>query len=70
MNARTARLLRRVANVMYVNDPHDPRQPESLVLNGLKRAWHATPRPARGTSRRGIVAATQQLITAAEARRV
>lgn len=62
MNARTSRLLRRTARVMFVNDPHDPRQPEASVLKGLKKAWHATPRPQRGIHRIGIVAAVNHLI--------
>lgn len=64
MNARTSRLLRRTAHVMFINDPHDPRQPEASVCKGLKKAWNRTTRPNRGTYRIGIVNAVNQLIEA------
>lgn len=62
MNARTSRLLRRTARVMFINDPHDPRQPEPLVLKGLKKRWNAMPRPMRGVHRVGIVNAVNYII--------
>jgi hypothetical protein len=39
MNARTARLLARVARAHYLADTRDPRQPEASVLAQFKAAW-------------------------------
>ena len=47
---------------MFINDPHDPRQPEAQVLAGLKKAWHDTPPDRRHVARHGMVAAVNQLI--------
>lgn len=66
MNARTSRLLARVARVMFDNDPSEHRQPESQVLAGLKKAWQDTPAVRRDEARRGLVAATQALIEGAQ----
>lgn len=62
MNARTSRLLARVAHLMFINDPHDPRQPEASVLKDMKEAWNNLPPDRRGVYRKGIVAAANQLI--------
>lgn len=62
MNARTSRLLARVAHAHWLRDPRDPRQPEGQVLANLKEAWNATPRPKREEARKGLVALFNTLI--------
>lgn len=65
MNARTSRLLVRVAHLMWINDPHDPRQPQAQVLNQLKARWNATPPAERDATRRALVNLASQLIKGA-----
>lgn len=62
MNARTARLLARVARAHYLADPRDPRQPEASVLAQLKDSWNATPPAKRDETRRMLVNTFHQLI--------
>ena len=50
MNARTSRLLRRVAFAMRLNDPKDTK-----ALAGVKKAWNRTPRSKRGELRPALV---------------
>jgi hypothetical protein len=50
VNARTSRLLRRVAYAMKRNDPNDTK-----ALAGVKKAWNRTPRNERGAMRPTLV---------------
>ena len=62
MNARTSRLLTRVAHAMHQNDPRDPREPQAKVLERLKAAWNKTSPDKREEARRGLVAIFNQLM--------
>lgn len=71
MNARTSRLVRRVAYLSWLHAPAPAKgmrkQPLQSVERGLKQAWNRTPRPERGQTRRGLVAIFQQLAKGPEA---
>ena len=62
MNARTSRLLARVARAHYLADTRDPRQHEASVLAQFKAAWNATPPAKRDETRRMLVNTFHQLI--------
>lgn len=61
MNARTSRLLRRVAWAAHSADPRKPKPTAQQQLNDMKQAWDRTPRPKRNTTRKGLVAVFNQL---------
>lgn len=61
MNARTSRLLARVARIHWLRDPRDPRQPESSVLAKLKTAWNSTPPAERDAARHRLCAVFKQM---------
>ena len=62
MNARTSRLLARVARVMFDRDPREVRQPEVSVLADLKLSWHAATPVERAVVRRGMVNAVNEIL--------
>ena len=65
MNARTSRLIKRVAFVSWLNAPAPAKgmgkQPLQSVERGLKQAWTRTPRPQRAITRKGLVAIFNEL---------
>lgn len=73
MNARTSRLLRRVALAVHVAEyrvaamqPAEkrPRVPsEAMQLASLKQAWHRTPRPQRYATRVRLVGIFNEIVT-------
>jgi len=65
MNARTSRLLRRVAFAMQQTDNRS--HPETLNQHqaGLKKRWNETPRPARRQTRVALVAMFNAIVTGA-----
>lgn len=64
MNARTSRLLARVAHAHWLRDPRPERQPEANVLADLKTAWNRTPPDKRLEARKGLVAIFNELMGA------
>ena len=62
MNARTNRLLARVAHAHWVRDPRPNRQPEASVLADLKAAWQRTPPDKRFEARQALVAIFNELM--------
>jgi hypothetical protein len=62
VNARTSRLLARVAHLHHLRDPRPIRQPEASVLADLKAAWNRTPPAKRDETRRALVAIAYALI--------
>ncbi len=72
MNARTSRLLRRMAAVVHVAEyrvaalqPAETKPrvaTEAMQLADLKRAWHATPRPRRNASRTRLVGIFHEIV--------
>ena len=67
MNARTSRLLARVAHAMWLADTRDPRQPEASALAHLKTAWNRTPPDKRDETRKALVGIFNALIVSKRA---
>lgn len=64
MNARTSRLLVRIAHLHHLRDPRTPKQPVASVLADLKTAWNKTPEAQRGELRHTLVRIGHQLMEA------
>lgn len=62
MNARTSRLLVRIAHLHHLRDPRTPKQPVESVLADLKTAWNKTPAGERGAMRHTLVRVGHQLM--------